>query len=206
MAYNPLQPTLLTGFQYYNEISPIYLNNGIARVVPDKVISITAILEPRGQTDLLYSAFFAHFQNLPNGTLAEWKIAEYPFASLVMAANAMIQMPLRISMLMICPAQTDKNRNFIAKQSLLTSLKNLIQTHILLGGTFTVVTPSYTYPDVLLLQIRDVSDQNDKQVQTKWQFDFEQPLVTAQGAEKALGIFLNKAEEGLPTPTTWDKT
>lgn len=202
---NFFQPTQLSKFQLSNEISPILLNNGIARQLPDSVMPITAILQAGGENGFTYSDYFAHFKNIANGTLAEWQIAEYPFASLVMAANAMIQMPLRISMLMICPAQTDPDRNYIAKEDILTSLQNQIQTHVSQGGTFTVVTPSFTYTEVLLKQIRDVSHQHDKQVQTVWQWDFEQPLITTTGAQQALGNFLGKAEAGLPTPTTWDK-
>jgi hypothetical protein len=165
---------------------------------------IIDITEPGGTDGFRYEDYFAHFKNLPNGTLADWQIAEYPFASLVMAANAVVQMPLRISMQMICPVQNALNRNYFSKVTILTTLQNQIQTHILAGGSFIVVTPGYTYNDVLLRNIRDITSHNDKQVQAIWQWDFEQPLITTTGAEQALGNFMSKAERGLPTPPSWN--
>jgi hypothetical protein len=190
-------------FQLSNELSPIILQGGLAEELADGVMPITAITEGTG-APLRYEDYFAHFHNLPNGTLSEWQIAQYPFASLVMAANAVIQMPLKISMIMKCPAQNNPQNNYFAKGSILTILKNQIETHVLMGGTFIVVTPAFTYTDVLLRQIRDVSPPSDKQVQTMWQWDFEQPLLSDEGAQRVLGNMLGKAEAGLPTPTTWN--
>lgn len=191
-------------FQLQNEICPIILQDGIAQGLADGVMLITDLTEPGGTGGLSYNDYFAIYRNLPNGTLADWQIAEYPFASLVMAANAVIQMPLRISMLMICPAQTDPNRNYYAKTSVITALKTQLQTHVLMGGTFIVNTPGYTYTDLLLRQIRDVTSPSDKQVQTHFQLDFEQPLITQTGAGQVLGTFNNNVQNGLPTPTSWN--
>jgi hypothetical protein len=194
----------LSQFQLSNEISPIILTGGIANGLPNQAMMITDLTDPGGTNGFEYNDYFAHFKNLPNGTLADWQIAEYPFASLVMAANAMIQMPLKISMQMLCPVQNDPNRDYLAKQSVLTNLQNQIQTHVSLGGTFTVVTPAYTYSDVLLVNIRDTSPPSDKQVQLIWQLDFVQPLITTAGEQQALGNFMTKAANGLPTLPTWN--
>jgi hypothetical protein len=195
----------ISTFQLQNEISPILLQDGIAQGLPDGVMAITDLTEPGGTGGFTYSDYFAIFKNLPNSTLADWQIAEYPFASLVMAANAVIQMPLKISMVMICPIQNEPGRNYFAKTSILTALKTQLQTHVLMGGTFTVVTPAYTYTDLLLRQIRDTSSPSDKQVQFSYQWDFEQPLITESGASQVLGTFAGKVEAGLPTPTSWNQ-
>lgn len=194
----------LADFQLSYEISPIILQGGIAQSLPDGAMAITDLTEIAGTSGFTYDDYFAHFKCLPNSTLAEWQIAEYPFASLVMAANAVIQMPLKISMLMICPAQNDANRNYAAKTSIMTSLQIQLKTHILMGGTFTVVTPTYTYSDVLLKQIRDVTSNSTKQVQLLYQWDFEQPLITQSGANQVLGTFNSNVESGFPTPTSWN--
>jgi hypothetical protein len=194
----------LTQFQLSNEISPIVLMHGIAESEPDSALLISDLIETGGTNGFLYNDYFAHFKPVSGGTLADWGIAEYPFASLIMAANAIIQNPLKISMLMICPAQNDANRNYLAKTSILTNLQNQIQTHINLGGYFTVITPAFTYESCLLRNLRDVSPPSEKQVQFVWQWDFEQPLITTAGEQQALGNFANKAQNGYPTLPSWN--
>lgn len=194
----------LSRFQLQNEISPIILQNGIAQELPDSVMPITSLTEIGGTGGFTYNDYFAIYKNVPGGTLADWQIAEYPFASLVMAANAVIQMPLKISMQMMCPIQNDTNRNYFAKSAIITALKTQLQNHVLMGGTFIVVTPAFTYSDLLLRQIRDVSSPSGKQVQLIYQWEFEQPLITQTGANQVLGTFTNKVESGLPTPISWN--
>jgi hypothetical protein len=194
----------LAQFQLQNEISPIILMGGIAASSPGGVMKISDLIENGLDIGYTYDDYFAHFKPVAGGTLANWGIAEYPFASLVMAANAVIQEANAVSMLMFCPAQTDSGRNFLARSQIITNLQNQIQTHINLGGTFTVVTPAYTYSNCLLRLIRDVSPPSDKQVQYLWQWDFYQPLITTAGAAAALGVFNNKAQLGLPTLPTWN--
>ena len=59
------------------------------------------------------------------------------------AANAVVQQPLKISMQMICPAQN--GGGYILKQAILSALKYILDAHILSGGSFTVITPAFTY-------------------------------------------------------------
>lgn len=84
----------------------------------------------------------------------------------------------------------------------------MIETHILSGGSFTVITPAFTYTNCLLTSIRDITSPNDKQVQYMFQWDFVQPLITASGAQQVLGNLMNKFENGLPTPSNlnWNST
>jgi len=183
-------------FSYNNEITPIILQNGIASNYPDGVLPIATLFQQYYQDNQNY---FALFKPLPNSTLEEWQVAEYPFASLVVAANAVIQQPLKVSMLMIAPAQN--NGGYPLKTSVITAIKAQLDTHILQGGSFVVVTPAYTYNNCLLTSIRDVTEPSNKQVQSLYQWDFVQPLITQQAAQQVLGNLMNKIQNGQPTPT-----
>jgi len=193
-------------FSYNYEISPIILNNGIAANYPNNILPIVNLTEQLSNSFSSTGQYFAEYRVMSGGSLEEWQIAEYPFASLTMAANAVIQMPLKISLVMIAPAQN--NGGYVTKNSIFTALKSQLDTHILTGGTFTVLTPAYTYTNCLLTGIRDVSTSSDKQVQFLYQWDFTQPLITQQGAQQVLGNLMNKFQNGLPTPTalSWNST
>lgn len=192
-------------FKLAYEISPIILVDGIAQYVGG-YLPITLVTEMFDIPGIENGEFFAHFKPLSGGTLSEWQVAEYPFASMQVAANAVVQQPLNISMLMVSPAQT--GGGYLIKQAILTAIKSIIETHILSGGSFTVITPAYTYTNCLLTAIRDITSPNDKQVQYMFQWDFVQPLITASGAQQVLGNLMNKFENGLPTPSnlSWDAT
>ena len=188
--------TAKTLFQAAYEISPIILQDGIATFAGG-YLPITA-LTAFGDISTLISGdqFFAHYRPMPGGTLEEWQIAEYPFANLTVAANSVIQQPLKISMLMECPAQN--GGGYILKQGILTAMKLALDNHILAGGTFTVITPAYTYTNCLLTSLRDVTSPSDKQVQKSFQWDFTQPLLTDSGAKQVLGSLMTKYQNGLP--------
>jgi len=193
-----------TAFQAAYEISPIILQNGIAQFIPGGLLPITVLTEMFDIPGIEEGQFFAHYKPLPGSTLADWQVAEYPFFSLQMAANAVVQMPLKVSMLMVCPAQNDGG--YLIKQAILTALQTEIQTHISQGGTFTVITPAYTYTNCLLTGIRDVSSAGDKQVQLMYQWDFVQPLITVTGALQVLGSLLQNIGAGNPVPTNITST
>lgn len=195
-----------TAFSLVYEISPIILIDGLAQYFPFGVLPITVLTELFDIPGIENGEFFAHFKPISGGTLAEWEVAEYPFASMQVAANAVIQQPLKISMMMVCPAQN--GGGYLIKQAILTALQTAIQNHLLSGGSFTVITPAYTYTNCLLTSIRDITPISDKQVQYVFQWDFVQPLITASGAQQILGNLMNKFENGLPTPSnlTWNET
>ena len=193
-----------TAFQTAYEISPIILQNGIAQFIPGGLLPITVLTEMFDIPGIEEGQFFAHYKPLPGSTLADWQVAEYPFFNLQMAANAVVQMPLKVSMLMVCPAQNDGG--YLIKQAILTALQTEIQTHISQGGTFTVITPAYTYTNCLLTGIRDVSSAGDKQVQLMYQWDFVQPLITVTGALQVLGSLLQNIGAGNPVPTNITST
>jgi hypothetical protein len=189
-----------TGFSFSHEIAPIVLEGGIASGVPGEAFSILTLTE--GTDFALYEDFnqyFAHFKVLSGGTLQEWSVADYPFASMIMAANAVIKNALHISLMMVCPAQNSSN-NYANKIAKMTSIKNQLDNHISQGGFFTVSTPAFTYSNCLLTSLRDVSSPSDKQVQLMYQWDFVQPLLTQSAANIAMNNLTNKFDKQLPTP------
>lgn len=185
------------------EIAPIWLVGGLADYVGGYV-PITLLTEIVDLPGLSSKEFFAHYKPLPGGTLAKWQVAEYPFANFATAANAVVQKPLEISMLMVCPAQT--GGGYLFKTAILTALQFAIQKHITTGGTFTVITPAFTYANCLLTGIRDITPVGDKQVQYMFQWDFVQPLITTSQSQSVLGGLMNKVSNGLQTTATWTQT
>lgn len=119
---------------------------------------------------------FANYRPLPGGTLLKYQIAEYPFYNQQIAANASIQQPNNISLLMYCPA--NKNTNTTLKLGIMSAVKATVESHVQSGGTFTVLTPSQIYTDCLLTGITDVSTEATNQAQWAYQWDFVQPLLT----------------------------
>jgi hypothetical protein len=182
------------------EIAPIWLVGGLADYVGGYV-PITLLTEIIDFPGLSSKQFFAHYKPLPGSTLAKWQVAEYPFANFATAANAVVQQPLEVSMLMVCPAQT--GGGYVFKQAILTALQFAIQKHITTGGTFTVITPAFTYTNCLLTGIRDVTPASDKQVQYMFQWDFVQPLITTSQSQSVLGTLMDKVSNGLPTTASW---
>jgi hypothetical protein len=192
-----------TTFSAAFEIAPIWMVGGLADYLGGYA-PVTLLTEMMDIPGIENGEFFAHFKPLPGGSLAKWKVAEYPFANFATAANAVVQEPLDISMLMVCPAQT--GGGLIIKQAILTALQFGIQKHITTGGTFTVLTPAFTYANCLLTGIRDITPPGDKQVQYMYQWDFTQPLITSSQAQSVLGTLMNKVSNGLPTTASWTQT
>ena len=194
----------ISTFQQTFELAPIIFNQGFAANYPGAALTIVEMIETAGIGGLEYGDYFAHFKVMPGGTLIDYQFAEYPFASLEVAANAVVQQPLKVSMLMICPAQTTTTNNYNTKLNTLTLLADRIQSHIQAGGYFTVMTPGYVYSDVLLKTIRDVTPAGDKQVQAIWQWDFEQPLIAVEDANTNVSATLQGFVTGKTTdPTNW---
>ena len=151
-----------------------------------------------GGANLDYDDFFAHFQPMPGDTLVNNQIGTYPFANQATAANAIITLPLNISMMMICPARNPGD--YTQKQAVLSSLQTTLQQHILLGGLFSINTPGFLYTNCILIRVSDVSGGETKQVQFRWQWDFQQPLVTQEQAAQAYGALMNKLSNGTQVP------
>lgn len=185
-------------FKREYQIAPIVLVQGIASNQLNGRMTILTLTE--GSDTVNYAdddEYFAHFEPLPGGTLVDFTAAEYPFASMNMAANAMLQNGLKVSLKMLCPARNNAH-NYSALQATITRLQQQLTAHILAGGSFTVATPGFIYSNCLLMGLRDISNAGDKKVQGVFQFDFMAPLITQQAAEQAFNSLYAKLTSGLP--------
>ncbi|WP_343743377.1 hypothetical protein [Herbaspirillum huttiense] len=190
-----------TLFKLGYEVSPIIFTNGIASAIPGNMLPIISITEAANFTlGLLNGAeqsldnFFAHFRPLPGATLQNNQVGKYPFASQETAANAVITQPLSVSLVMTCPVRSAGG--YTSKSVTLTALKKAIDIHVASGGTFIVATPSYIYQNCILTNLRDISSGESKQAQTDWQWDFEQPLLSLQDAQKSQSALMQKISSG----------
>lgn len=195
----------LSQFQLTFQLSPIILTGGIAANVPGGMLPIISLTEGEsfdtgilssGSSDLDPEDFFANFQPLPGATLIDVDVATYPFANNAVAANAIINNPFTISLLMICPARSDGG--YADKLSTITSLQASLSQHINSGGTFTVATPSYYYTNCLMTKFIEASSGQSKQPQDAWQLDFFQPLLTLDQAAQSYNSLMNKIASGTP--------
>jgi hypothetical protein len=168
------------------QLSPIILCNGIATSIPGGVLPIIAITEAvnfplgllSGSVSADLDSYFAYFQPLPGSTLGDNQIGSYPFANQAVAGNAIIQQPLTVSMLMVCPTQS----NYLASLGIMMALQATLQQHDQTGGTYTVITPKMFYPNMIRTRMVDVSTASSKQAQNTYQIDFVQPLLTLEAA------------------------
>lgn len=198
------------GFQLAFQISPIILTGGIAAAVPGGMLPIVALTEAAsltlgllsGSADLALDDFFAQWKPAPGATLVNAELGKYPFANQQVAANALITDTLNVSMLMNCsPRSTGA---MTSRFLTMTALKQVLAAHSNAGGLYTVITPSYPYTNCALLMVRDVTQGNSKHVQTDWQFDFEQPLITYNAASEVYSSLLAKLDGGTElTSTSW---
>lgn len=184
------------------EGSPVILTRGIAQLIPGNMIPIIALTESINFNLGLMNGdlpsidkLFAHWEVLPGSSLQRNNIGMYPFANQVIAANAVIKEPLNVSLVMNCPVQ--QPGGYYSKLATISALKVTLDYHNQNGGTYTIATPSYIYTDCVLQAVTDITSGDSAQLQTAWQFDFLQPLISAQQAIK-LGGALSAAEGGLP--------
>lgn len=195
-------------FQLGFQISPIILTNGIASDIPGQMMPIVALTEGASFTIGLLSGdglpsldeFFAHFRVLPGTNFISNQLGNYPFANQQVAGNAIIAQPLNVSVMMTCPARG--RGGYISKLATMTALKKALALHNNSGGTYTIATPSYIYTDCVMTGMRDASPGTNHQVQTDWQMDFVQPLVTLDQAQQVYNSLMQKISSGLPTGTT----
>lgn len=188
----------IQGFKRAYQLAPILLVQGIAAQLPNGQMTILSLTE--GSDAVNYAddnEYFAHFEPLPGGTLVDFTAAEYPFASMNMAANAMLQNALHVSLKMQCPVRNNAH-NYPALQATITRIQQQLTAHILAGGSFTVATPGFIYSNCLLLNVRDISNAGDKKVQGTFQFDFAAPLITEQAATQTFNNLYSKLAGGLP--------
>lgn len=155
-----------------------------------------ALIQAATELDLQSLAqILPRFQPLAGGTLADFQIGKYPFANQAVAANATIAQPLTLSMHMFWPARGD-NGGFPAKLLGMLALQAAIAAHGSSGGTYVVLTPAFIYTNLILTAMRDITSGQTKQVQTDWQLDFEQPLLTLNAAQNVQNSLMSKLTSG----------
>jgi hypothetical protein len=183
------------------ELSPIVLVGGIAAAMPGGMLPIVSLTQAGsfaagitgGATLPSLDSYFAHFVPMPGASLLEQDIGEYAFANQTVAANAVIQKPLRVSMLMICPAQ----QSYTVKLGIITALRAALYQHNNTGGVYTVATPWYVYTNCVMKPgMRGVPELDSKQDTPTYQLDFEQPLLTLQAAQQAQNSLMAKISGG----------
>lgn len=185
-------------------INPIALTNGIASSIPGAALSVAGLLQSlnastiTSPSDFGIDTTFAKFYPIAGDTLVDNQIGNYPFANMAIAANAIINQPLKVSLLMRVPASAVSG-GYQGKLALMTSLQNTLAQHIANEGTFAVATPSFYYSDVLLVTLTDVSAGETNQVQVEWRWDFIKPLISQSGATIATNNMMTALSSGGPT-------
>lgn len=204
-------------FKYSFQISPILLTGGIAANLPGGGLPIIALTQPNvysggilgfgGNVDL--DDFFCNYVPMSGSTLGSNDIGRYPFANQQVAANAVIVQPLKVSLMMICPANPDTG-GFFGKMAVMSALQATLLQHDISGGTYTIATPSYFYVNCIKTNFEDISGQVEgpRQAQSVWRLDFEQPLVTLQQAQQAQNNLMGKISSGtqISGQPTWSGT
>lgn len=193
------------------QVTPIILQGGIAAQIPGgmlPIISLTGQLSAFAQNtvssaSLSIDDFYARYIPIPGGTVISNSIGMYPFANQQIAANAIIEQPLHISLLMIAPVKSASG--YITKLPLLTSLQTSLQNHNNSGGTYIIATPSFLYTNCIMTGMTDVTGGETKQQQVQWQIDFVKPLVTLQQAAAAYNGLMSKLSGGaqINAPVSW---
>lgn len=187
------------------EASPIILQGGIAGIVggylpiialTESINFATGLLSGASE-DLTIDNMFAHFRPVAGSTLIANRIGKYTFANQTVAANAIIADPLRVSILMVCPAKG--SGGVAVKFATMVALQKTLQLHSSQGGTYIIMTPAGYWPNAVLLSLVDASSGDAKMPQETWKWDFEQPLITLAQAAQVQNQLMSQITNGLPT-------
>jgi hypothetical protein len=205
--------TTLAQVQLLYQLTPIWLQNGIASNIVGGYLPILSILNyevfaalnntqmgPEGvnmPSDWSFENAFATFQPAPGGSLVKQSIAEYPFANLSVASNATLRGAIDVSMIMLTPMK--ESSAWAMKQSRMSSLKSVLDAHNNLGGTYIVFTPAYIYNNMSMTDLTDISTATSPLPQNTWIWHFTQPLVSLADLQIAEGNLLSKLTNGLQT-------
>lgn len=196
------------------EISPVILCDGVAQSIPGGMLPIVALTQSASYVSGLLGGainltdldkYFCHWRAAQGATMIDYDIGRYPFANQAVAANALLAQPLRVSMIMDAPV--NENTGAMTKLVTLSSLQAVLQAHANLGGTFVVATPGIIYSSCILRTVRDVTNANEPLPQRQWLWEFEQPLISDNGAGRAVANFVKKIDSGDKTNgTSWTST
>jgi len=184
--------TGLLAYKLAFEKSPIFLTDGLASKAPENTIPLISITQAAdmvrtglgGSIISKLDDFFATFWPMPGAKLISAQLGKYPFANQKTAANALIVQALSFSMRMNVTPKT--LGSMVSRTMTMTALKAALDAHMRLGGTFTVLTPSYMYTGCVLLDMKDITTGESKHQQTDWQLEFEQPLLSTTEATQTM--------------------
>jgi hypothetical protein len=187
------------------QISPISLTGGIASTITGGILPIIALTNPNafsqnlltGDPDFQLENAFGIFSPCAGGSLVEQEPAQYPYANLSVAANAIIRNPINVSLIMITPMKTPQA--WALKLQTMQALKATLDSHNNAGGTYTIFTPAYTYTNMLMLNLTDISGPQSPIPQNAWKWDFTRPLVSLEDASGALSNLMNQINSGVPS-------
>lgn len=193
-------------FRLAFEISPILLVDGIAEDIPGGVLPIAVLTEGLSVVNgLLHGEIgngpTTHFTPLAGTTLIQQDIGNVNYYNMVTAANSVIKRPNRVIMQMLRPASTEDG-GYFTKGMMFTALKLALEKHNQSGGSYVVLTPSFIFTGCIMRALIDTSgfSEQNKQVQDRWLFEFEQPLLTISQLDATLGSLMRKFDLSVPSP------
>jgi len=187
-------PGRLAQYNLAFQISPIMLVGGIVGTQGQMEPITTYMGSMAGTVDANGNPVGAIFVPLPGATLIAQAIGEYPFPNQQVAANSTIVQPNIISMEMIAPV--NQAGGYATKQSALSGMQSTFAKHNAAGGTYTIATPAFVYYALVMTGMTDVTGEDGRQQQIRWQLDFRQPILTAAGAFAAQGATMNQITNG----------
>ena len=197
-----------TAYDLAFQVSPIFLTGGIVSNVQGGTLPIVALLGQAAglvqgaiTSGFSMSDFAARFVPIPGATIISNTVGTYPFANQFVAANAIIQQPLNLSLQMIAPVKD--TAGYLTKLAITTNLQQSLASHNAAGGTYTIATPSYIYTGCIMTGMTDITGGETRQQQILWQLDFLQPLVSLQAAANAQSSLMSKLSGGQPNAGTW---
>lgn len=198
----------MTAYDLLFRITPIMLTGGVAKGIPGGTLPIGALTDALGLVDGLLTGglmtlddAFAHFTPASGGMLLNYEVGAYPFANQTVAANATIMEPLEFSMIMECEPRG--GNYYELRTATIEALQATLAVHINMGGTFTVLTPHFTYTNCLLVHMVDVSNDPDRKPGTHFQFDFLRPVITKAEATSAVDSLMSKLGAGQQSDGAW---
>ena len=186
------------------EKSPIFLTDGLAAIAPGSILPLIAITQANdvlraGDGASILSKlddYFASFWPMPGAQLISVQLGKYPFANQKTAANAIVAQALTFSMRMNV---TPKVKGAMITRTMnMSALKAALDAHAALGGTYSVLTPSYLYTGCVLVSMKDMTSGDSFHQQTDWQLDFEQPLLNSTEATQTMNTLMKKLSAQVP--------
>jgi len=191
-------------YKFLFEKCPIFLTGG-EYDFPMPIIGLVGQLAALGQGILTNGAltfddFYADFLPLPGSNVINNAIATYPFANQQVAANAIIEQPKNISLIMIAPVRD--TGGYLTKLAIFTALQTALQNHNNAGGSYTILTPAYPYFNCVMSSMTDITDGDTKQRQVQWQIDFVKPLISIADATAAFSNQMSKISNGSYLPSS----